>query len=169
MWDCDCPRCDVSKTTQVKFGLLLGYRPCCIDYHCHVLPYKFKMRDFGKFREEPFMDWFEKERVKARLGRLYAMSDYISLNFAKVGLSEVFPCFDCRIKVLKHVYKTGDWESALEIVVSFEDRVFTKEEDPDRSELLEAVDKRWGGSDVDELIKANPTEIFEILLWRDEE
>ena len=122
MCDCTCPRCDVSKTRQVQFGLLLGYKPCCIDYFCHVLPYKFKKFDFS-VHEEPFMKWFHKEREKVGLGRMYGMSDYLQMNFEKVGITEVFPCFKCKLAVLKHVYENRDWKSALNLVVDFETRV----------------------------------------------
>ena len=161
MCDCTCPRCDVSKTRQVQFGLLLGYKPCCIDYFCHVLPYKFKKFDFS-VHEEPFMKWFHKEREKAGLGRLYAMSDFIQMNFEKVGITEVFPCFKCKLAVLKHVYENRDWKSALDLVVDFEARAFGRE-DPSKDELLQAVETRWGGTDADERIKEDPHQIFEIL------
>ena len=93
---------------------------------------------------------------------MYGMSDYLQMNFEKVGITEVFPCFKCKLAVLKHVYENRDWKSALNLVVDFETRAFGKE-DPSKDELLQAVETRWGGTDADERIKEDPHQIFEIL------
>ena len=90
------------------------------------------------------------------------MSDYVQIKFATVGLKEMCPCHVCRLAVIKHVHKSKDWKSAVELVMDSSKRVFG-DEDPSMEELLAAVETRWGGTDVLDRIKENPYQIFEIL------
>jgi hypothetical protein len=170
--NCDCTKCSVSLLHQVQFGILLGYKPCCIDNYCDAIP-----RDEEYLREhwkdtlketpiwgKPHGKWFNKIRFSGKR-KFTFISDWIRHHFEKVGMSKVWLCGECRETVMKHVYEQrNDWLGAKRKVIDFESRAFGEDCDPTLTELLYETHHRWDNEKVESLVKENPAEIFNILL-----
>jgi hypothetical protein len=170
--NCDCAKCSVSLLQQVQFGILLGYKPCCIDSYCNVIPrddeywrnnYKNVLEQAPAIREKPHWKWFHSVRRAGKRKFLF-VSDWIMHHFEKVGMSKVCLCAECRETVVKHVYEhRDDWQGAKRKVVDFERRVFEEEYDPTLKELTNEAHKCWDIEKVGALVKETPADIFDIL------
>ena len=166
--NCDCAKCYVSLLQQVQFGILLGYKTCCINSYCNVIPRDDEYwRNYWKNAserkrlkwEKPHWKWYNSVRLP-----FVFVSDWVIHHLEKVGMSEVCLCAECRETVVKHVYENrDDWQGAKRKVIDFERRVFGDEHDPTLKELIYEAHKRWDSEKVQALVEATPKDIFNIL------
>jgi len=170
--NCDCAKCSVSLLQQVQFGILLGYKPCCIDSYCDVFPLNDEeyWRNYWKREnapqavwKKPHLEWFHSVR-RAGKRKFTFVSDWVMHHFEKAGMSKVWLCAECRETVVKHVYEhRDDWQGAKRKVIDFERRVFEEEYDPTLKELTNEAHKCWDIEEVKALVEPNPKDIFDIL------
>ena len=78
---CDCERCSVDNLVKAQYGLILGYKPCCVEKYSELTPF-----DFQEWSEEqktrPRLtdeesDWW---RVERKAGRFFFISDWVRFN-----------------------------------------------------------------------------------------
>ena len=149
---------------QVQFGILLGYKSCCIDNYCNVLPpndeeYWKKASKRTPMWKTPHGKWY----LSVRLPFVF-ISDWVRHHFEKVGMTKVSLCSECREDVVKHVYEQrDDWVGAKRKVIDFERRVFEEEYDPTLKELQDETHSRWNTEKIAGLVKESPADIFDIL------
>ena len=147
---CDCPRCLVSELDQIRFGLTLGYKPCCIAHKLGLeplqpKPYPWTLPNWSS--KKVWLDWSNKARREEGIPWRTA---WIRKHLQEAtGLTEFTPCWDCVDVMEEHVWKNlwrgkqtkKAWREATRMVVR--KRKWALSNDPSLEELRKQADKQF--------------------------
>ena len=143
---CSCARCSVSMLDQIRFGLTLGYKPCCIAEKLGLEPLQPKPYPWN-LPKKPWQDWCNKTRREEGIPWRTA---WIRKHLQEAtGLTEFEPCWDCVDVLEEHVWnnlwrgkqtKTA-WREASRMVVG--SRKWALSNDPPLEQLRKQADKDY--------------------------